>query len=245
MRDDLLDAQAAIDWGKSQLPILEKRFVAWHERGVEVVAVDINPQTGKKAMVAREKEPIPLIVNAEVGAIVNSLRSALDLLAAALAARNGVTPSDKTHFPIYRSLQDSIDPKRGLESKKWLSKAEIGIIKGIKPYEGGDRFLWSLHKLDILRKHERLIMSEVRPAIVVRNWAVPQKDETSFSGIRRAKNETVLFEFPADAPEPKVSTTLTILFGEMSLPVYGHEVVATLRQFAIRVQDVVNLFDVA
>ena len=64
----------------------------------------MNPQTGKKAMVAREKEPIPLIINAEVGAIINSLRSGLDLVAAALAARNGMAPSDKTHFPVYRSI---------------------------------------------------------------------------------------------------------------------------------------------
>jgi hypothetical protein len=166
MRDDLLDAQAAVDWGESQFPILSTRTRAWEHTSVETVIVDLNPQSGKKAVVAHAKEPLPAIINAEVGAIIGSFRSALDLLAASLALRNGVTPSHQTHFPIYRLLYDFIDPINGLENKKWLSLAEKKIIKSYDPYEGGNDDLWAIHQLDILRKHERLIDATVEPRIL-------------------------------------------------------------------------------
>ena len=70
--------------------------------------------------------------------MINSLRSALDLLAAALATRNGEKPSPDTHFPIFACEQDIIDPLTGIEGEKWLSKSDRATIKSFKPYRGGD-----------------------------------------------------------------------------------------------------------
>lgn len=123
MRADLLDALAAVDWGISQFPILAARLRAWSETDIDTVVVDLNPLTGRKALVAREKAPLPPIIHAEVGAIIGSFRSSLDLLAASLAKRNGVLPSQDTHFPIFRSVHDFIDPLNGLEAKKVVVQA--------------------------------------------------------------------------------------------------------------------------
>src|SRR5208282_820791 len=163
MRDDLSDAQVAVDWGKAQIKLLERRFLAWQAASVEIAFEQSDTDPSKKMAVAIEKVPFPLIIHAEAGAIINSLRSSLDILAASLARRNGVVPGHDTHFPIYRSAQEAIDPVAGIEGKKWLSEAEVGIVKSIYPHEGRDSYPWTLHQLDIKRKHERLITLGTRP----------------------------------------------------------------------------------
>lgn len=55
-------------------------------------------------------KPPPLVINAEAGAIINMIRSSLDLLAAALAERsgtisNGTVRIDDVYFPIRPSVQ--------------------------------------------------------------------------------------------------------------------------------------------
>ena len=221
---------------------MESRFLRWHERSVELVVVDLNPQSGKKAWVAREKEPLPLIINAEAGAIINSVRSALDLLGAALAKRNAVTPSKDTHFPIFNSLHDFIDPLHGIEGKKWLSKSDLRIIKSLKPYEGGNDFLWPLHQLDIMRKHERLIAVAIQPLIV----SIFLDDMTANQAImkwQRMKQQTILIELPADAPDPQIQLSLDIKFDETPIGLSNAPVVQTLRGFAAKVENVIGLFD--
>src|SRR3954447_11355583 len=102
MRDDLLDAQAAVDWAVAQIPLLQNGFLEWNKNPYSVF-VEPDAKTGGYAVVARQRIPFPLTFNAWAGAIVNSLRSALDLVAAALATRNGHKPSANTHFPIFGS----------------------------------------------------------------------------------------------------------------------------------------------
>ena len=210
MRDDLLDAQAAVDWGISQLPILAGRLRSWQETGLETVIVDLNPQTGRKALVVRERAPLPTIVHAEVGAIIGSFRSSLDLLAASLAKRNGVTPSRKTHFPIFQSIMDFIDPKDGLEAKKWLSDSERRKIKTLEPYDGGNGHLWALHQLDILRKHERLIAVMIKPRIEM--IVASKGSEITIREGQRLKAEATMFEFTAGMREPEAQFTVDIMF---------------------------------
>jgi hypothetical protein len=163
MRDDLLDAQASVDWAVAQIPVLQKRFMAWMWSGPYESVVEPDPQTGCDLVIIRRTRAADLSFNAEAGIIIHAIKSALDMVAAALAKRNGKKPSADTHFPIFRSHQESFDPLTGIEGKKWLSKAEIATIKAFKPYEGGDEFLFPFHHLDNMRKHERLI--EIVPII--------------------------------------------------------------------------------
>lgn len=243
MRDDLLDACAAVDWSKTQLPVLEKRCLSWNEYAVELAIVDEYPQSGRKAWVAREKTPLPAIINAEAGAIIGSLRSSLDLLAAALAKRNGVRPSEDTHFPIFGSLYDMIDPIKGLERKKWLSQAEISIIKALEPYRGGNESLWPLHHLNNVRKHERLVVVNARPKIlnVIREGWSPS--DLIFPSMVRLKNTTLLFEHPRNAPDPKIHLLLEVVFDEAIFGVFGAPLVRTLREFASTADSIIRLFD--
>jgi hypothetical protein len=100
MRDDLLDAQAAVDWAAPQIPLLQQGFLDWQRRNPYRVVQERDTDTGQDVAVTYD-QPFPLTFNAWAGSIINSLRSGLDLLAASLAARNSVKPSHKTHFPIF------------------------------------------------------------------------------------------------------------------------------------------------
>src|SRR6266478_4126248 len=189
----------------AQIPVLRERFLSWHRLGPYEMIVEPHADSGYEVLIARRRFPLDPLIVGDAGAIINSTRSALDLLAAALAARNGVKPSHKTHFPIFRSEQEMIDPLEGIEGKKWLSQSERASIKALQPYQGGDKFLWPLHQLDILRKHERLII--VRPEIS-RAWI------TSFPGVRGVRRTSVYFDekiplwcFPTGSFRPNPGNT--------------------------------------
>jgi hypothetical protein len=244
MRADLSNAIGAVEWGESQLPILASRFRTWEAENVQLMAVDLNSPFGKIAAIASAKENLPAIFHAEVGAIIGTFRSALDLLGAALAARNGISPSRDTHFPVFRSLQDMIDPLDGIERKKWLSAAEISIIKSLRPYEGGNDLLWSLHQLDILRKHERLIICVANPRI---DFAVGKGlhfPSYLLSDAPNLEDKPKMFEYPRDAPKPQAQISVDITFDEISLPaVYRKSLLPTLVDFQGLVQGIIDLFD--
>src|SRR5487761_1483831 len=102
MRDDLLDAQASVDWAVAQIPVLQKRFMAWMWSGPYESVVEPDPQTGCDLVIIRRTRAADLSFNAEAGIIIHAIKSALDMVAAALAKRNGKKPSADTHFPIFR-----------------------------------------------------------------------------------------------------------------------------------------------
>jgi hypothetical protein len=189
-----------------------------------------------------------------VGAILNSLRSSLDLLAAALAARNGKQPSADTHFPIFLSAQDMIDPLTGIERKKWLSESERTAIKALKPHQGGDSTIWPLHQLDILRKHQRLIAASADVHDFVWERGTPGGADgyilaTGLGSIERLKDKTVLFRYGGaaaksfDPPKGYTHIASKIVFNEAALGMTDYEVAPTLIGFAGRVAEIVKLFD--
>jgi hypothetical protein len=150
---DLLDAQAAIDWAVDQQPKLAKRITDWAGSYSTRMAVE----DGRKAYYVTAN-PVPAIINAETGSVINSIRTSLDLLASALAARNGHPGSTHVYFPVCKSLADFQNAKSGGMAKiKLLSTADQAAIASLNPYKGGDDLLYALHDLDIMRKHRRLV----------------------------------------------------------------------------------------
>ena len=111
-------------------------------------------EDGKKAYYLRAN-PVPAIINAETGSIINSIRTSLDLLASALAARNGNAGSRQVYFPVCGTQAQFL--KDGKGKIKLLSPADQAVIETLQPYNVGDGLLSALHELDILRKHRQLV----------------------------------------------------------------------------------------
>jgi hypothetical protein len=100
MHHDLLDACAAIEWAESQLDSLRGRLKRWFEEAPFAATTEENPQTGNKILQVNPSEPLPRLINAEAGAIINSIRTSLDLLATALAQRHCQRLIKDAYFPI-------------------------------------------------------------------------------------------------------------------------------------------------
>jgi hypothetical protein len=249
MRDDLLDARAAINWADSQVPLLQDALDKWQQSRPYRLARERDPNGPYHLVVAYEEKPFPLTFNAWVGAILNSLRSSLDLLAATLAQRNGVTPDSDCHFPIFASELDMIDPLHGLDSRKRkqrFSDHDRAAIKALKPYKGGDESLWRLHHLDIVRKHERLVSA--KPGIHgIINLGNARLLPWVATAIERGNYKTVLGRMPISASVPitegNTFLTLDIFLNEPTLGMVDEQIFPMLLSLRLRVSDVINLFD--
>jgi hypothetical protein len=157
MRDDLLEARAAVDWAVAQLPTLEARIGSWRKNSPHIISQNFDPRRGKDAIKIGLK-PLPPLVNAEAGAIINSIRSSLDLLVTALAERNGHSTPNDTYFPVYKSFSRFNDPGDSTHEKiRCLSQIDAAAIKSLHPYPGGDDRIVALDDLDMMRRHRRLV----------------------------------------------------------------------------------------
>ncbi len=255
MRDDLLHAQAAVEWAKAHIPILQEGFVQWQRREPYRIVSESDPETGNELIVAIEETPLPLTLCVEVGIIINAIHTSLDLLAASLSIRNGKRPSADTHFPIFQSGQCCFDPITGVQGKKWLSKAERDIIENLKPYEGGDDLLYAVRQLDNTRKHTQLVIAKP----IISNYFVFGTDLRGGNPEwQRLERKTILFRFnsPPIMPGgrytravhyPRVTKgnlhlTISVLFEESSLVVSDKPVIPVLRELAERAEKIITLF---
>src|SRR6266446_9398894 len=76
MRDDLLDAQAALDWAVTQIPSLQEAFLVWQRGNPYRIVQERDPDGGPDFAVAYQEKPLPRALNAWVGAIINSIAAA-------------------------------------------------------------------------------------------------------------------------------------------------------------------------
>lgn len=158
MRDDLLEAQAAVDWAMAQFPSLRERINAWAKLNFEVIIEDADVSIPNNVIFALQKEPLPIAFNVEFGAYLNTIRTSLDILATALARRYDIGKPDQTYFPIANSEAEfAMGNFKGAKFVKGLPQPQQAFIKNLKPYRGGNDVLWTLHQLDIMRKHRRLL----------------------------------------------------------------------------------------
>jgi len=250
MRDDLLDAEASIDWAVAQLPLVQQGFTAWQNTRPYDFTVEDDPKTGNKLVLAIERTPLPLILNVQAVAVIHFLRSSLDLIAAALAKRNGVVPGRNTHFPIYRDAAAASHPDRGLDSakcKQWLSDSERAAMKALMPYGGGDPDIWPMSELDILSKHERLVRAAVNPMGSMLLGHARMAVTGMRTVRRRTDKETILAELPPGDPfTPHHGNTLLaidIAIDEPRLGLSNETVVPLLRRFAVRTREILNTFN--
>jgi hypothetical protein len=230
MRDDLLDAYAAADWAIAHLEGFQQRLKAWINGPPYSLIEEPHPEMGKKLIKLRIDSPLPLIFSAEVGAIINAVRTSLDLLASALARRNRKKPSADRHFPIYPTLYDFIDPLNVAKREQWLPDSARGIIENLKPYRGGNDRLFALHHFDVIRKHERLLAVRISPTSISaspRARAEGLKFPSFWAGF---DNNTVIAWTAIDATDSELQLAVDVTFNEGDL-VANEPVGQALRDF--------------
>jgi hypothetical protein len=234
VKADLRDAQASVEWGRSQYPTFQGRFRDW-EATITYECRAEEPPSMRNLMIVR-MEQLPSIFHAELGAIINAFRSALDLLAASLARRNGKTANDRTYFPIFNSQNAFMHSRR--EIKNWFSISDLKIIKSLAPYNGGNELIWTLHRLDITRKHKRLLktLAISQPAIFGKN--------VDFRDVNSLEDGTILFYYPKGTVPEIINPGINVVFDEPDLPVVHNETIfPKLDYIANEVINIISCFD--
>jgi hypothetical protein len=252
MRADLLDAMAAVNWAEAQLPVLHKAIESFQTGNPYRIVKQDDPEGEGALFVLKNVKTLPPTINAEVGAILNSTRSSLDLLSAALARRNGKKPTRHMHFPIWDNPNDIADPIRGIdgrECKKWLSDGERRIIKSLKPYPGGNNELVALHELDIVRKHERLVDVNILPGRIRIDGDAAAVGLAPPPKWPRFQNDAVIALGPLSTSERNIHMSLDVTLDEpfhligLSLINGRPLVVPTLFNFARLAAGIIQRFD--
>jgi hypothetical protein len=250
MRDDLLHAQASVDWTKTNLPLFKTRLDAWLRKNVDVAIREQPPDVPNDVVVIATKESFPLAFQVEAGAYLNVIRSSLDILSSALANRHCQALIDDAYFPIAGSRAIFLAGKgyKGDKFVQALPAKERGIIESLKPYRGpdGNRLLCALHDLDIVRKHARLLEAGIAPrTFMVSGWGNTIKAFTPVSTgwVSTGPDEAVIGLLAKSAAEkPHFKVTPQVSFTETAyLP--RREVITALNEFADLAKEIIRDFD--
>jgi hypothetical protein len=102
----------------------------------------------------------PEHLGAIIGDIIHNLRSALDLVACDMvrAVEGKDANIDRVYFPFCRSAED-LDTAIRLRQFDRAGERAVQVLRGLKPYRGGNAALRAIHDLDIQDKHTSLILA--------------------------------------------------------------------------------------
>jgi hypothetical protein len=245
MRADLLEAKSSVDWVWSQLPGLVQRVEAWLNEHVVVELRDPGDHATHNLIIGVEKELLPLSFNVETGAYINAIRSSLDILAMALVRRNGsLIKEDEVYFPIARS-EASFKSAMGSAQKilDALGPQERRTIEALDPYQGGNQNLWTLHHLDIVRKHRRLLSVVLRPmSISLQGTLAPGDFEPLAVDAVHVNDETIIGMLRKGVDAKLVRSKFYVALDE-ELHIGRRPVSAVLGYLANMAENVITLFD--
>lgn len=156
---------------------IETEWRAFCKREPYRFSVDVHDE-GRKHVYRVEHPPaVPETFTATFGDFVHNLRSSLDHLAWQLVELNGNKPTETTQFPIrhqeFRYHDGVATPT--VDVAGGVSAEALAIIKSVQPYNARHlprgrwgrephpdafrRYLWHLHKLDVIDKHRQLVFS--------------------------------------------------------------------------------------
>jgi hypothetical protein len=145
-----------LQWAEKRLRELDNILAAYRS---QPQAIFIELDAKKEFLMYRLKHDpviqpdIPLLA----GDIFQGLRSALDYLANALVIANGKKPTRNTCFPISEQTPLAKGYEAAFAGKvAGMRQDAIDRIKSVKPYKGGNPYLWPVHELNNRDKHRLL-----------------------------------------------------------------------------------------
>lgn len=239
--------QACVDWTLEQLPALEIRINEWLKLNVTIEIEDPDQNVPNNVIVAVQRSELPQSFNVEIGAYLNTIRSSLDLLTTTLFIRYDIGNPEDAYFPIARTRGAFVGSRRASQFLDGLPPADRARIEALEPYGGGNDDLWSLHQLDIMRKHRRLLTMIAEPEFFsVEGVGIHQHFAPVATGFMRADNvserKVVLGLMAKNAPPYGMRFSPYVAFDESAIT--GRKrVVRALHEFAELARSIIRLFD--
>lgn len=160
-----------VERAKSHIADLEKEIGAFYDGKPYEIRHHRDAKTGENVYTLHISQKIPAHWTTIIGDAVHNLRSALDQLVCDLVVANRKQPTRRTGFPIAGTLKRYEADAKG---KIALTSPQAQrFISDLKPYDGGNPFLYVLHELDVLDKHKGIIPVGAAHADTIAQWAVP------------------------------------------------------------------------
>jgi hypothetical protein len=176
-----------------------------------------------------------------VGDAIHNLKSALDyswLPTIEKFAPSAVNKSSK--FPIYPTEKHLEDALREREIDIASPHLFSFLVSEIKPYDGGNDALWSIHKLDILDKHRLLI--PVINFVGIEDIELENERGEIIRGFAWGTTDTPPHFIPIEHGlhiKNKGKVSVAVLFDEGS-PLEGMEVLDMLSLYPVYVLNIVE-----
>lgn len=154
---DLDGARAKIERAKEHIKNLSSAKTAFLDANPYIATPEFYPEHDRTIFYldrfVSPPDPIPLIA----GDAIHNLRSALDILTFALFRRvDKVDEGAHIYFPICKTVK-KYEAQSG-RKVEGIAQPDIDAIGLLKPYGGGNDYLWGLHQMDIADKHRLLAM---------------------------------------------------------------------------------------
>jgi hypothetical protein len=161
----------------------------------------------------------------------------------ALVRRHGLKiAEDRVYFPIADNEQAFLR-NGGAPLLKQLPAEDRGKLLALKPHREGNVALWALHRLDIMRKHRRLLDVQIRPIHLSMTGSLKPDDFEPLHGEPfQAGAETVIGLLRKGVPDPAMQSRFYVAINEPGM-IKSRPVLATLTYLADAASAAIKLFD--
>ncbi|WFS02182.1 hypothetical protein [Rhizobium tumorigenes] len=118
----------------------------------------------KREIFVKQQEVIPDDIALILGDVVHNLKSALDILAWRMVGDKAPNPK-RVLFP-FAETEDGLKGSIGNRQTALAGEKVVKTIKALKPYLGGDEYLYGIQALDTSDKHHFIITTaQVSPIV--------------------------------------------------------------------------------
>lgn len=236
MASDLQELKDRIEWARQSTIVLGAQIDGFLKDSAYSLEEKYDAESGyTELFVVKQKDP-PRPLRIQAGVIIHELRATLDSLACQLAVRHYGGCKD-TYFPI--SANRTVFETEGKRKIRKLSDADQATIVALEPYSEGNSLLFALHKADLIRKHQRLIMTGSNAGTARMFAHTVSEFEGGMGGL---VNDRLSLARYRGENSFHLDVTVGLCFSEPDI-IAQRPISPTLRDFTRLVEDIVNLFD--
>lgn len=197
-------------------------------------------EEGQSVAISKVAEAVPVEIALIVGDAIHSLRTALDHLVGCLSVANGKSLKGVS-FPFDANAKGfAISAPKKI---KKLTPAAQKLIYRMKPYGGGNNFLYLLNKLDVRDKHQTLSLCAAYLGGWNGQFSCDHPIQVSTEPFGSLNEGVHIFTFPSEAKfEHNLKITFSVAFADIE-GTEGQPVSIILHEFVDLTERIIGIFE--
>ena len=257
--DRLKHVTLKVKRAKEHTEDLGRELRAFLESGPYKVGTKHDPETRNLIYYVTSVEPVPDCLPLIAGDAIQNLMTALDHLAYQIVCKDtGDNPPNPNwiYFPIADDAKKYEAKKRG--KMEGVLQKSLDAIDAVKPYKGGNDFLWALYRLNNIEKHRLLLTVGSQAAGIGLGQMLADHSSGTFPDRAVAALESMnVFLNPADKgfplkagfellmggadakPNPKQGFRFNVALSEPGI-IEGKPILDTVNDFTVTIDDIVT-----